>query len=42
MEDLFFHASAINGVSIEDHSRVEFEASEGPKGAVAVKVRLID
>jgi CspA family cold shock protein len=42
MEDLFFHASALGGEEIYDRDFVEFEISQTPKGAVAIKIKLID
>jgi CspA family cold shock protein len=42
MEDLFFHASALAEETIHDHARVEFEVSEGPKGFVAIHIKVID
>ena len=41
MDDLFFHASALESEAIEDASIVEFEKSKGPKGAIAIKINLI-
>ncbi|MCF8060622.1 MAG: cold shock domain-containing protein [Bacteriovoracaceae bacterium] len=42
MEDLFFHASALTDKEVHDHDRVEFEVSEGPKGPVAIRIRVVD
>jgi CspA family cold shock protein len=41
-EDLFFHASALNGEMFYENDLVEFEKSEGPKGPVAIHIRLIE
>tara|TARA_Y100000385_G_C12835635_1_gene526529 strand:- start:48 stop:449 length:402 start_codon:yes stop_codon:yes gene_type:complete len=40
-EDLFFHASSLGGEEIYDDDPVYFQIGQGPKGAVAVKVKLI-
>ena len=43
-KDLFVHFSSIEGEgyrSLDDGVRVSYEAEEGPKGPVAVKVQLI-
>jgi cold shock protein len=43
-KDLFFHTSALRGVTFEElHTgqRVEFTEGEGPKGPRAESVRLI-
>lgn len=42
MKDLFFHASALGGLTVYDKERVEFEASEGPKGLIAIHIKSID
>tara|TARA_R110000868_G_scaffold117600_12_gene312401 strand:+ start:21457 stop:21858 length:402 start_codon:yes stop_codon:yes gene_type:complete len=42
MKDLFFHASALGGQNVYDKERVEFEASEGPKGPIAIHIKLLD
>ena len=42
MDDLFFHVSALEATTIEDHSYVEFRVSEGPKGDIAIKIKVID
>jgi CspA family cold shock protein len=42
--DIFVHISAINGESargLDDNQRVEFEASQGPKGQQAENVRTL-
>lgn len=41
MDDLFFHISALGGEIVHDGDSVEFEIGEGPKGAVAIKIKLI-
>jgi CspA family cold shock protein len=41
-EDLFFHETALNGEKIYDNDHVEFEMSEGPRGPIAIHVKLID
>lgn len=42
MDDLFFHKSAcVDGVPFE-RDRVEFKISEGPKGLVAIFVKVIE
>ncbi len=43
-KDLFFHTSALQGVTFEElqtGQRVEFTEGEGPKGPRAESVRLI-
>jgi len=40
-EDLFFHSTAINGEVPYDHDPVEFEKSIGPKGPIAIHIKLI-
>ena len=40
-DDLFFHVTALGGETIYDEDLVEFEISESPKGAVAIKIKLI-
>jgi CspA family cold shock protein len=43
-KDLFFHSSALEGVAFEDlrvGQRVEFTATEGPKGPRADAIRLV-
>lgn len=42
MEDLFFHISACSEGAPQDGARVEFKVSEGPKGLVAVSIRIIE
>lgn len=42
MDDLFFHKSACpDGIPFEK-DRVEFKISEGPKGLMAIHVRVVD
>jgi CspA family cold shock protein len=43
-KDLFFHHTALQGVSMEDlreGQRVEYEPGEGPKGPRALSVRPV-
>ena len=40
--DIFVHITGLNGVTIREQDRVEFEVVEGKKGLNAVKVRKID
>jgi CspA family cold shock protein len=42
MDDLFFHASALGGEKVFDEDYVEFEVSEGPKGPIAIHIKVID
>ena len=42
MDDLFFHISSLDGVDIFDEDLVEFELTSGPKGDIAIHVKLID
>jgi CspA family cold shock protein len=42
MDDLFFHASALGGISVHDQDLVEFEVREGPKGPVAIHISLVE
>lgn len=41
MDDLFFHKSACTEGIPYDKDRVEFKVSEGPKGLVAIHVRVL-
>lgn len=41
-EDLFVHRSDLEGTSIEEEDRVEFDVEEGEKGPKAVNVRKIE
>ena len=40
MDDLFFHSSSLGGETIAQDDLVEFEISEGPKGPIAIRVKL--
>ena len=40
-EDLFFHSTALNGAKVDDDDLVEFETSEGPKGPIAIHIKII-
>lgn len=40
--DIFVHITGLNGATIREKDRVEFEVVEGKKGLNAVKVRKID
>ncbi|MBY0412615.1 MAG: cold shock domain-containing protein [Bdellovibrionales bacterium] len=42
MEDLFFPASSLGGITVFESDFVQFEISEGPKGPVAVRIKVID
>ena len=42
MDDLFFHVSALGGQIIQQDDRVEFELSQGPKGVIAIRIKLIN
>ena len=42
MDELFFHASSLAGETLDDQDLVEFQVTEGPKGPVAIKIKLID
>ena len=41
-DDLFFHASALNGQVVADRDGVQFQIGVGPKGSVAVHIKLLD
>ena len=44
-KDMFFHHSAVEGISFEELQEgqmVEFEAGQGPKGPRAENVRLVE
>ncbi|MFW6196308.1 MAG: cold-shock protein [Thermoplasmatota archaeon] len=41
-EDLFVHRSDLEGPSVEEEDRVEFDVEEGEKGPKAVNVRKIE
>lgn len=40
-EDLFFHSTALNGEKLYENDLVEFEMSVGPKGPIAIHIKLI-
>ncbi|KJZ53501.1 cold-shock protein [Pseudomonas marginalis] len=43
-DDVFVHFSAIKGdgfKTLEEHQKVEFEVTQGPKGAQAESVRIL-
>ena len=40
--DIFVHITGLNGTTIREKDRVEFDVVEGKKGLNAVKVRKID
>lgn len=39
--DVYVHQSAIQGESLEENQKVEFDITEGPKGPQAVNVRRL-
>ena len=41
-EDLFFHSTALGGVVLYESDNVEFEMSQGPKGPIAIHIKLIN
>ena len=41
-EDLFFHSTALGGVTLYESDNVEFEMSQGPKGPIAIHIKLIN
>ena len=41
MDDLFFHVSALGGQKVQQDDHVEFELSQGPKGVIAIRVKLL-
>ncbi|WP_127716777.1 cold-shock protein [Halobacteriovorax sp. HLS] len=41
MDDLFFHSTALSGVRLYEGDIVEFEVSEGPKGLIAIRIKLL-
>jgi CspA family cold shock protein len=41
IDDLFFHASALDGETLYEQDPVEFETKEGAKGLSATRIRLI-
>ena len=40
-EDLFVHVTGLNGATVQQNDRVEFETQEGRKGINAVNIRKI-
>lgn len=40
MDDLFFHATSLGDVIVNDGDSVSFEVSEGPKGLVALHISV--
>lgn len=42
MKDVFFHAKALGPLKLYDGDPVEFVVSEGPKGLVASKIKVIE
>jgi len=40
-KDIFVHATALNGVELNEGDKVEYEEEEGRKGVVAAKVEVI-
>ena len=42
MADLFFHTTALAGETLYEGDVVEFEISEGPKGLIAIHIKLLD
>ena len=41
MDDLFFHVSALAGLKVQQDDHVEFELSQGPKGIIAIRIKLL-
>lgn len=41
-DDLFFHASALGGQKVDDRDAVQFQIGVGPKGSVAVHIKLLN
>ncbi|MGB5437534.1 MAG: cold shock domain-containing protein [Maribacter sp.] len=39
--DIFVHATALNGVKLNEGDKVEYEEEEGRKGTVAAQVQVI-
>lgn len=39
--NLFFHSSALKGEKIYEDDLVEFEVTEGPKGPIAIHIKLV-
>ena len=40
-EDLFVHSTALGGVRLYEGDNVEYQMSQGPKGPIAIHVKLI-
>ncbi len=40
-KDIFVHVTGLNGEAINEGDRVEYEETEGRKGMVATKIRVI-
>jgi len=40
-KDIFVHATALNGVELNEGDKVEYQEEEGRKGVVAAKVKVI-
>ncbi|HEX8657712.1 MAG TPA: cold shock domain-containing protein, partial [Hymenobacter sp.] len=40
-EDFFVHVTGLNGATVQQNDRVEFETQEGRKGINAVNVRKV-
>ncbi|NER09746.1 cold-shock DNA-binding protein family [Muriicola jejuensis] len=40
-KDIFVHATALNGVELNEGDKVEYEEAEGRKGMVAAKVQVV-
>jgi cold shock protein len=40
--DIFVHITGLNGVTIRERDRVQFEVVEGKKGLNAIKVKKLD
>jgi len=40
-QDFFVHITGLNGGTVQQHDRVEFETQEGRKGVNAVNVRKL-
>ncbi len=40
-KDIFVHATALNGLELNEGDKVEYHEEEGKKGVVAVQVQVI-
>ncbi|MGX1928283.1 MULTISPECIES: cold-shock protein [Flagellimonas] len=40
-KDIFVHVTALNGVSLNEGDKVEYQEEEGRKGVVAAQVQVI-